>query len=811
MIQDVRYALRYLRKSPLFAGVACLTLAFGVGATTAIFSLVDAVLLKTLPVHNPKALVALGQFSYPMIEALSARQDAFSALFSWSYPALAVGPGARAELAPVQMVSGEYFPTLGVSAHLGRTITVEDVTPTPRNVAMIGYRYWEREYGRDPDVLGRTLLVQQVPLRIVGVASPEFMGLNVGTPPKVYVPIATASPVIPTLSLEVREFQWLSLVGRLGKGVTMTQAQAQMEAIWPQVLRDTVPHEYQGGERTCFLSQKIRLRSVSRGESYLRRDFSQALFFLMTVAGLFFFLACCNVAGLLLVRGMAREKEMAIRLSLGGSRWRLIRQLLIESLLLSIPGGVLGLVFGHLGARLFFSFLSQRLPYSTVDLNLSLDYRILLFVSVLSLLNGITFGLLPAWRTTRASPNTLLKGEMHLGERHRSLWGPSRILVSVQMALSLLLLIVAGLFLRSFTNLSSVDLGFPRDGLLLVRLHTWGDSPDAASRAEYCQQLLHRTNAILGVRSASLSQSLPLGGYYRTVGFAIGGRETRPEETTRAYISFASPDFFQTLGLPLKEGRDFSFADRDTAPRVAVINESMARTFFPAGDAVGSYMGLQPNPEENQAEVIGVVADTIYRDPRERGSYAIYLSCFQDPRMVSLGLLIRTFNDPTSVEGAVREVMDTLGRQGRISVTTFNELTARVTFEDEVVAMLSSFFSISGLVLAAMGLYALTAYTVTRRTYEIGIRIALGAKRADVQWLILRDALLVTMIGVTIGVLSALAASRIIGSVLFGLTPTDPRTLSLAAALIFLISTVAAIVPAAKATRLDPVKALREM
>ena len=813
MLSDVRYAVRCLRKSPLFSIVVSLTLALGIGATTAVFSLVDAVLLRTLPVPDPEALFALenvttagvarGQFSYPTFEALWARQDAFSGLFARSGASVHIGDGSERE--PAMLVSGEFFSTLGVTAHLGRTITTEDLKPTPRNVAVISFQFWERRLGLDPDVLGRTLLVEDTPTMIVGVAPPDFLGLNIGTSRTIYLPISMISTVMPgAVSLDTRRTLWTNLIGRLKTGVTMAQAQAQLDSIWPRALEDTVPLDAKGERRTRFLSQKIRLRSASRGESRLRRDFSTALLFLMAVTGLFFVLACCNIAGLLLARGMAREKEMAIRLGLGASRWRLIRQLLIESLLLSIPGSILGLALGNVGARLFLSLLSQRL--GPIALDLSIDYRILLFVLVLSLLNGVAFGLLPAWRTTGPSPNALLKGEMHQGERDRTLWRPSRIVVSVQMGLSLLLLIVAGLLLRTFVNLSSVDLGFPRDGLLSIGLNPKRGTSNPTSLPEYYRQLLEGIRALPGVRSASLMHTLPLT-YRRMESFSIRGREARPEEETSAYMNYVGSDFFPTLGLPVKEGRGFGSFDRETTRRVAVINESMAREVFPSGDAVGSFIGIHPDPEENQSEIIGVVADTLYRDVRERGSYAIYLSCFQNRYPV--GMLIRAFSDPRGVEVAARGVIDKLGKHEPVFVRTFTERMDMLIYEEEVVAMLSSFFSLSALVLAAMGLYALMAYTVTRRTYEIGVRIALGAKRANVQWLILRDALRLAVIGVALGVLGALATSRTIDSMLFGLTPTDPQTLSFAAAGIFLISMCAAIIPAARAARLDPVKALR--
>ena len=752
MLSDVRYAVRCLRKSPLFSIVVSLTLALGIGATTAIFSLVDAVLLKTLPVQDPKALVTLknvtakGQdvlFSYPMFEAVSERQVACSGLFAWTSRDVNVGPREGAEFLPAQFVSGQYFSTLGLSAHLGRTITEEDVEPTARNVVVISYRFWQSHFGGDPDVFARTLIVEEIPMRIVGIAPEDFRGLNIGTPPKLFLPLTTDIPG--NISRETRNLLWLNLIGRLNAEVTMAQAQAQLDSIWLKVLEDTVPLEHTGERRARFLSQVIRLDSASRGVSYMRSDFAKVLLFLMAVAGLFFLLACCNIAGLLLARGMAREKEMAIRRDLGASRWRLIRQLLIESFLLSIPGGVSGLVLGHVGARFFLSIISQRLVYFTLDL--AIDYRILLFVFVLSLLNGIAFGLLPAWRTTQINPNAI--------GNHRRSWRPSRVLVSVQIGLSLVLLIMAGLLLRSFANFSSVNLGFAREGLLHVGLKRKGDLFDTTGMAEYYQQLLHRTNAVPGVRSASLIHLLPLYPYHRTESFSIRGGEQRPEEETSAYINHVSPDLFQTLGVPFKSGRDFGFLDGATTRKVGVINESMAKAFFPSGEAVGSVVGLHPDPEENQVEVVGVVADSVYRDPRDRGSYAIYLSCFQEPRRLnSLGLLVRSVGDPRNVEGAVADVVETLGRQQPVYARTFKEWIGWVIWEETLAAIISSFFSFSALVLASMGLYALMAYTVARRTYEIGVRIALGARRADVQWLILRDALLLTTIGAILGVVS---------------------------------------------------------
>jgi putative ABC transport system permease protein len=854
MFQDIGYGARMLLKRPGFTCVAALTLALGIGANTAIFSLIDAVLLKTLPVNNPERLVVLGralggkigaQFPYRTYKQIRDQNEVLSGLLAWHPLRLSVSVDGQPEPAVAgQLVSGNYYSVLGVNASLGRTIAPDDDrAPGESPVCVISHGYWRRRFAGDPAVVGKTIHIGGAPFTIIGVTPPEFFGLEVGSSLDISVPLLMQQQVMPGIRSYVDGSDpnsFFSVMGRVRPGVTMPQAQAGLSALYHQLCAEYAASNW--GFKFApmpWLEEKLVLEPGWRGLSELRRQFSRPLLALMIVAALALAVACANVAGLLLARAVARRKEIAIRLALGVGRLRLVRQLLIESVLLSSLGALLGLLFAYWGTRLLLPLLSQgEIP---VRLNLSPDVRMLGFTIAVATLTGVLFGLAPAFLATRVDMNSALKNEASGLSGHGAHLTFGKMFVVSQVALSLLLLIGAGLFVRSLQKLRQVDAGFASENVLVLKLEPVGSDQKTPQLAARYDELLRRVEALPGVRLASLVGYSPLSrrewlvmGQTPETNNQMKIRDYTPQSGDEMVIPWMQvyPNSFATLGIPMVAGRDFGPQDSvqwrpanqcppsARAPQVGIINESMARRFFGNENPVGRRFGFSnsvgrcgaPEPDPaSQIEIVGVVKDVKYASLRNEGRAMFYLPYYQATTgRGQMTLVVRTAGDSTTVAAAVRREARAMDpAMPMFEVETLATQVAASLQQERLLATLSSGFGLLALLLSCLGLYGILSYAVARRTNEIGVRMALGADRRDVLWLVLGDALRLVLIGAALGVPAALAASRLVASQLFGISATDPGAIVAATLALLAVATLAGYFPARRATRVDPLVALR--
>jgi predicted permease len=847
MFQDLRFGIRLLLKHRGFTAVAVLSLALGVGANTAIFSLINTALLKTLPVKDPQQLVffmvARPQgtgtgFSYPLLEQFNRNNHSFTGIIAANTAGqmrlTEPGAGGQLELVQAGRVSGNFFSVLGVDAVAGRTLTEDDDQPTgAQPVAVISYNFWKRRFGLDPGVVGRKVRLDDFPFTIVGVAPPGFFGFEVGSSPDLWWPIRMTPQVIPgNQSLNDSGQRWLYLMARLKPDVNLEQAQAEMNAVFRQQLNEVTPEQLASltpAQQGNHFAQNIKLVAGGTGFTWLRERIKQPLLILLTVVGLVLLIACANVANLLLARAAARRKEIAVRLALGAGRFRLIRQLLTESLLLAALSGALGLLLAQLGARLLLAYLPQE---QTATFDLTPDAAVLAFTLAVSLLTSLLFGLAPALGATRLDLTSSLKDGAGGGAR-RSRLTPHKLLIVTQVALSLFLLVGAGLFVRSLRNLKNLDAGFDRENVVLFSLNTPSDYT-LAQRVKLYQQALERLEALPGAGAASLASFSLLSGSGMNSNILIEGYANRPDEDMDCHRLWVGPNYFATMGMALLQGRDFSpqelqpqgglSADQPTAslapqpsttpgaPLAAVINQAMARYFFRDENPLGRRFHQQRGPLKGlPIEVIGVIKDAKYYNLREQTPRTYYLSFFQRPREGEARImLLRSFADPASTTTAIQRTVHELDPQVQVvNLRTMNEVVDRSLMQERFVAQLGSFFSLFALLLASIGLYGVMSYATARRTREIGIRMALGARAADVIRLVLRETMLLVGVGVVIGLGAAFTATRLVASLLFGLSPADPLTIALAVLLMLMVAALAGYLPARRAARVDPMEALR--
>jgi predicted permease len=829
MFQDLRFGMRMLGRSPVFTAVAVMSLALGIGANTAIFSLVNAVLLKKLPVQNPDELVLLHwvsgkkfpakaisgsvdmrddrssstSFSYSAFEQFRDHNEALSDVFAFTdVGRLNVSVDGQAELVSGQLISGGYFEGLGVRTILGRTITAEDdrlsgVEP----VVVISYAYWQRRFGRDPAAVGKTIYINNSPFTIAGVTPPEFSGtLQVGSSPELSVPMA-AQPLVMTEGplFDQAGYWWLQVMGRLKPGLTEQQARASLDPIFQQSVAES---QAASEEKTAVA--RLEMTSGSRGLSDVREEFSAPLFILMAVVALVLAIACANIANLLLARAATRQKEIAVRLALGASRLRLIRQLLTESVLLAIIGGALGLLFAYWGKDLLLMLLPEESMRSSLDLNM--DARILGFTAAVSILTGILFGFAPALRATRVDLAPALKDNARGMSRGKSRLGKA--LLVAQVAMSLLLLIGAGLFVRTLRNLENVDLGFNRENVLLFKVDPTLNGYKGARLVNLYKQITERVEALPGVRSASLSSHALISNSASIMTVEAEGHTEG--EDLNAYAQAIGENFFDTMQIPLLLGRSFNSHDDESAPKVAVINETMARTYFSGSNPVGKIFTVGRRNKE-QIEVVGMVRDAKYSSMRRNTPPTFYTPYSQRPTdLGQMNFEVRTEANPTEMVSAIRLLVQEVDKNLPLfDVKTQSEQVNATLAQERLFARLSSFFGLLALMLACVGLYGLMSYAVARRTHEIGIRMALGAKGGDVLWMVMREILMLVLIGIAIGLPSALAAMQLISSMLFGLTATDPVTICVATLFMIAVAAFAGYLPARRASRVDPMVALR--
>ena len=816
--QSLRYSLRALRKSPGFTAVAILSLALGIGANVAIFTLINALLLRDLPVPRPERLVELSvvrhgdkiPFSYPMFRELDRGQRVFSGLIGWSenmIPNVEVsGVFARSN---VLAATSNFYSELGVGPLLGRLLAVEDVNPhagSTSRVAVIGYEFWRRRFGGAPDVLGKQVRVEGQPFTIVGITRKWFAGLTPGEPPDVMVPV-TAYPSIEggTFTLDDRSRLWVRITGRLKDGVTIDQARAQLQSFWPEVLLATASTQTPGLRRQTFLSMGLEVSPVRTGFARdLRAQFSRPLYVLAGIVGLILLVACVNLANLMLARAAARSQEMSVRVAIGASRWALAGQVLTESLVLSLAGALLGLALSYWGSRLLVAFMTE----GTISLDLRPDLRVLSLASFVGVLTGILFGLAPTWHSSRQDPAVVLQ------QGSRSLAGGAgklgKALIIAQVALSLVLLLGAGLLVRTFQELRSLDLGFEKDNLLEIILNPKPGGYQNLDTNSYHKHLISQVSEIPGVRSVALADiSIPSPQGWRDPASPIS---EDPSTGARLMTNGVTiwPGFFKILGIRLIAGRDFEVTDDARHPHQVIVSRSFAERLFANGDAIGKHIRFGFMPDFQNLEIVGVAYDARIFDLREAAPPIIYYSYLQLSQPFPWAdLYVRTAKSPEALAMTIDHEIESLGHEYPLRTATVDQMMSRVLINERVIALLSSFFAALALLLASIGLYGLMSYSVTRRTREIGVRVALGAQQGSVRWMILRETLALTLFGVTLGVPSGIAATRLIASMLFGLSPSDLSTIATACLLLLTVAFVAGYLPARRASSIDPMLALR--
>jgi predicted permease len=820
----VSYGLRTMLRSPGITIVALLSLALGIGANTAIFSLIDAVMLRSLPVKEPERLVLFGDasdccisdyfpspilYSYPFYREMQKKNQVFSevaAVFSeMSRVHGSVEGRTEAEPMNVQLVSGTYFSMLGVQAIVGRVLTDEDDRMRDGNpVAVVSSGWWMRSLARDPSVLNKKLQIGSTIFTIVGVAPQEFFGTKVGESPDIWIPLSMQKELAPNFDGYSNNFiESLYLMGRLKPGVSMTQAAANANLLFQQILRG-FPDAPLSQENLVKLNKtRVELTLMATGLSELRTHFSEPLEILMAIVGLVLLIACANVANLLLARSVARARELAVRQALGAGRTRLIRQLLTESLLLAVGGGALGMAFAAVASRLLLRLVSGG-P-EAVPLDVSMNVRLLLFTSGVTMATGALFGTIPAFRATKLQlTDSLKEGRGAVGAGAKS--PLAKALVVSQIAFSLVLLAGAGLFLHSLKNLSSVDTGFDREGVL--RLET--DATSVGYKEEdyhltrLYQQIEEQIRALPGVTAASYSLfTFNEGSWNNPV--SVPGYVSADSHRD-VHHNVVGTDYFATMGIPFLAGRGFGPQDTATSTKVAVIGETMARTMFPEGSPIGHRYN---RGDDKNIEVIGVVKDVKVNSLQEDPQPVDYYPYTQHVRYLN-DFEVRYVGDVNAVASAVRQTIHEVDPHLPISnVTTLDEQVGRSIADQRLVAQLSTFFGLLAVFLSCIGVYGVMSYIVTRRTNEIGIRMALGAGRFNMVWMVLREILILVTAGIVIGGPVALAGDRLVSNMLFGLKPTDPAALVSAAVLLLMVAAIAGYLPARRASRVDPMVALR--
>lgn len=826
---DLSYAVRQLRQSPTFTSVAILTLALGIGANTAMFSLVHAILMKTLPVVNPQELRHLGwtskkpafasstsstgsltpggenlfeYFSYPAYVAVRDRATSFSELFCFNSTGVNLGIGGRAEWGQAQLISGNYFRALGVPPLLGRTLQPEDDQPGGlASVAVLSYGFWQRSYGGNADILNRPIAINGKPFVIVGVMPRGFVGIDTSNISDVMVPIAWHAAVSGRTGVLQDQRNWTvcRIIGRLRPEVPEAKARAESEVLIRQVLVN--PQEGNYDPPTLWLTD------ASQGIENLRRGTRPVLLILMSVSGVVLLIACANLAGLLLARSTVRQREIATRLALGAPRIRLIQQLLTESLLLSSLGGGLGILLAFA--------LSNRLPglllgrWVPLDLDVSPGLGVLALSVGLTLLTGVFFGLAPALRATRVDLLAMIKEGTAGASVSHSRFSAGKAFLTAQVALSLLLLVTTGLFVRTVINLQAAPLGFEPKGLLVFRINPSLNGYRDTRMLDFMQQGVTRLESVPGVLAVSMSQAGLLSGTINTGVVCVPGyMPTNPADRATPALAIA-PRFFETWKIPLLLGRDFSWGDREGAPRVAVVNEAFARIFYGGKNPVGLTMGYECPDKPSSITIIGLVADTKYQRVRETIRPTVYLPYRQWPRQ-AMTFALRTLGNPAAIAGTVRRVMAELDSNVPIfNLYTQIEQIDRGIQQERLITYLLVFLGLIALSLSCLGIYGTLGYAVNRRASEIGLRIALGARRAHIIGMVLRESLVPVIVGIVLGLCAAFALTRLVQGMYFGISPNDPLSIVVAVAALLLAAILASLLPARRAASIDPMNTLR--
>ena len=829
ILHELRYALRGFRKSPVLLGAALLSLALGIGANTAIFSLTDQVLLRALPVKDPGQLVLFSAegrkngfietnyddqyaFSYPMYCDFRDRAPAVAGVVARFPMRLSMSSGDRTELVQGDLVSGTYFGVLGVGTVLGRPLTpADDRLGSPNEVAVLSYDLWKNRFAMAPSVLNQTLRLNGRTFTIVGVAQPGFKGIAAGESADLFVPI-TLQPRLTQMfdGLPNRRGYWLNIFARLQPGVSRQQAESAVNVFWRPILEEEARNTPRASQkyRAEFVARHLALMPGARGISAVRDQASGPLIVLMSMAGLLLLIACANIANLLIARAAGRQKEIAIRLAIGAGRGRLLRQLLTEGVSLSLAGGLLGILAAYWTGDLLLGFLPAS-P-SMRGLSAQPDTRVLLFALALSIVTGVVFGLAPAWETFRTNVAATLKeqaaGAMGSAAQVRF----RKALVIAQVGLSLVLLIGAGLFARSLFNLKQIDPGFRHDHLLTFAVQPSLNGYDQARILSLYDRLRDDIAALPQVRGSALAEIALLSDDIDMTGIVVPGYEPKEGERMSVRDNFVGPNYFSSMGIPLMLGREITRGDGPSAPKVAVINEQFAEKYFGVESPIGRRFHATSKKDDPGIEVIGVVRDGKHANLREDPETFAYFPYVQHQSVGSMNVYVRTSQDPSALGSALRAVVRRADPDLPLfGMKTIDRQIDEDVFTERLVAMLSTFFGALATLLAGIGLYAVMAYTVSRRTREIGLRMALGAARREVLGMVMREVGLLVLFGVALALPSAFALSHLIQTQLYNVRGNDPAIFAVASVLIAAVASAAGFVPAVRATRIDPITALR--
>jgi predicted permease len=824
--QDLRYGLRLLRRNPLFAAVAILTLALGTGANTAIFQLVNAVRLRSLPVADAGQLVEVaidthdrgrtGRFisrrprlSHPLYERIRQEQQVFSGVAAWASATFDLAESGESRPVQGMWVNGDFFTTLGVGAQAGRVFTSgDDTRGCAAPGAVLSSAFWHREYAASPAAIGRTLRLDGYPYEIVGVAPESFFGVDVGRGFDVAVPLC-AEPRSrgAQTALDQRDTWFLAALARLAPGVGIQQAEAQLRTISAPVFEATLPPRYTVADAKAYLAFTLVALPASTGVSSLRSTYATQLWVLLAATALVLLVACANLANLMLARATIREREIAVRLAIGASRRRIVRQLLSESLVIAALGAAAGVLVASWLSRALVAFLSTDANQLFVDL--TLDWRVFAFTTVLAIAACLLFGLTPALRATVADPGATMKAGGRGTTDTRQRFTVRRSLVVVQLALSLVLVVGAVLFGRSLRNLTTADPGFRPGNVLVVNMDLRRAGVPPEQRVLYFQRITERLSAVPGVSSAAEVAILPIGGSSWNNRITLGG------VVQQALVNFNSvgPAYFRTLGTPLVAGRHFSRDDTLSSPRVAIVNEAFTAAFFAGQSPIGRSFQVETGPGEppQPYQIVGVVKNSAYRDLRETVPPQAFLAARQDAGPNAfLQVAVHTAIPPSSVASAIVAAVREIHPAVLLQFSTLEETIRNSLTTERLMATLSAFFGVLAMVIATIGLYGVMSYTVARRQVEIGIRMALGASRGDVVRLIVREGTMLLAVGLPLGAALAVGGGHFAAALLYGLEPYDPATLTAAIVILGSVATLASWIPARRAARLEPTTALRE-
>jgi predicted permease len=830
ILSDIRFAFRNLRRTPLFAAVAIASLALGIGANTAIFTLVDQLLLRLLPVRQPQQLVMISSTgphmgsnrgprasSYPMYEDFQKRAQAFSYVFCRYGTPVSVSFNGRTERVKGELVSGNYFQALGVKAALGRVFTPEwdDRIYKGHPSVVLSFSYWVSRFASDPAVIGQKIVVNNYPMTIVGVSAEGFQGLDPAESPQIRLPIQMKPLMTPGWDdIGDRRSQWIQTFARMKSGYTVQSARASLQPLLTRILQDELTRpemkDISAYNRAEFLKRKVVVESASGGYSDVRRSYSTALIALMCMVGLVLVIACFNVANLLIARGVARQREVAVRLAIGASRAQLLGQLLVESLLLAAAGAVAGMFLAEAMVRALLSFL----PTGTAQFTLRAepDMRILAFNAAIALVAGLLFGLAPAMQSMRLNLWSTLKD---VATAAGGTGGTARLrktLVAAQVAFSFLLLVGAGLFVKTLANLKNTNTGFRGlNNLISFQADPALSGYSLARLDAFYMRALDETRAIPGVQSAAFAVVPLLSGDEWDSTMSVEGHRSRDGEDMQAFMNAISPDYWKTMGIPLVAGRDFGRGDEGKDFKAAIVNRKFASHFFGAVSPIGRHVGFGDSPKTKlNIEIVGVVEDALYEGPRDGVHRQVFVPFMESDFPASVSFYVRTTVDSSAMSAELRRKIAALDPAMPVyQMRTLENQLDETLGTERLIATLSAAFGALATLLAALGLYGVMAFAVARRTREIGLRMALGAKPGMVVWMVMREALTLVAIGLAIGIPAAYVLSRLIASQLYSVKPTDLGAAAAALAILSLVAAAAGFLPARRASTIDPIRALR--